>query len=830
MLFRRCLAIFVAVIGPGFSIFAQTVITAEPVGQTNVVAGQPVSFSVGVRSTVATNLIFQWKINGVNIPGATNSTLQFSNIQPTNGGEISVVVSDGLTAIESPYVPLTFNVPFLAGKAFSNRLALTPIYSGMISSANTAATGDSNNPVVVSDAPGGKGGKRIWFSWTPGASGIATFTTLGSGFETVLGAYTGTELTNLVAVPSAINDDDSAGNLNSRIMFNAVANTEYEIAVDGYWGAYGNVLLSWNEEITYNILPTFKFQPHPRTVLPIGSPVSFAASWDVGECDWFFNGQDTSLETNTIAIIDIAPTNVGKYMIEVTADDGLDTTIARPARLQLNVLDDGTTTTASFAWPRFLDAVNNAFMPAPSVAGPQAQGGGDTRGYSVSQTFSTVGDSSEPGEPPVCAQIPAHPAWYVYVAPTNGTMLINTTGSAFNTVLGVFVGPGTSFSTLTNVGCGYTTNFAQEGQPQVLLSSVPAGQTNYIVVDGYKQAKGAVQLNLYLGNPVTVNLLPENTGVVLGATATFTVGAIGSTPVSYLWQFNGKTLPNATNSTLTITNALLTQTGTYTVMVSNPLATTNVSATLSVLTPPTVTNTLPNPLVPAGSNVTITCPAKGLDLGFQWLFDDGQISAATNVSLTLTNVQPTNAGSYVCIVSNIAGALTSSVAVLTVETAPVILVQPLSHTVPAGGNTAVSVVASGTPVPGYQWIFNGGALASNTSSLAINNFQSTAQGTYAVIVSNVLGSVTSSNAVLTLDSPLRLTTPSLAGGAFDLQLIGPAGRQLHLPNFDRSAQLDFPARPTTRPTATSISATLTRPHSPAAFIARLEISIRLFQD
>ncbi len=64
-------------------------------------------------------------------------------------------------------------------------------------------------------------------------------------------------------------------------------------------------------------------------------------------------------------------------------------------------------------------------------------------------------------------------------------MVVNTSGSSFNTMLGVFVGPGNSFATLTNVGAGYTTNRALDGQPQVVVSAVPQGQTNFIVIDGY---------------------------------------------------------------------------------------------------------------------------------------------------------------------------------------------------------------------------------------------------------------------------------------------------------------------------------------------------------
>ena len=774
-LFRRTIAGFLALLGLNLSTHAQTVITQPPVGQTDIPIGQAVSFSVGVYSTVATNFQFQWKINGVNIPDATNATLSIPDAQPANGGEISVVVSDGQIAIESPYVPLTFNVPVIAGNGFANRLALTPLTNGIVRSDNTVATSAASEPVVVSDVPGGKGGKRIWFSWTPTASGIATFSTLGSGFETLLGAYTGTAATNLTAVPSVVNDDDSAGNLTSRIMFNAVSNTEYEIAVDGYWGASGNVLLSWNQEITENVLPTFSAMPPAQTVVSNGAATSFVAHWDVGECDWFFNGLDTSLENNTLRIAQTGLTNVGKYVIKVSADSDLDTTVSRPARLEINVLEDGTTTAKSFAWPKFLDAASSPFVHPPIQAGVEPQEGGDTRGYSVSQVFSTAGDSSEPSEPSVCGQIPAHPCWYVYVTPTNGSMLINTTGSAFNTVLGVFIGPGTSFSTLTNLACGYTTNYTLEGQPQVFIPTVPANQTNFIVVDGYNRANGSVQLNINVGNPITINSTPQNQAVLAGSNATLSIDASGSTPISYLWQFNGKSLPNATNSTLTVSNVLSAQTGTYTVMVSNLVSTTNASATLSLLTAPTITGQPSNEVVNAGAAATFTCQAGGLALGFQWLFDNAKIAAATNASLVLTNVQSSSAGSYLCVVSNLAGSVTSSVAVLTVDTLPVIAVQPLGHTVPLASTTSVSVVAAGTPGPGYQWLFNGTKTGSNASSLTVANFQSANQGSYAVIVSNSVGSVTSASAVLLLDSPLRLALPSLNGGSFQLQLIGSAG-------------------------------------------------------
>ncbi len=774
-LFRRLAGVFLSLAFVSLSAYSQTIISQPPASQTNVSAGQTVAFSVGAFSSVTTNLQYQWKINGVNIPGATNATLNIPNAQPTNGGEFSVVVTDGQSATESSYAPLTFNVPFLSGNVFANRLALTPLTNGVIQSQNAAGSNSTSQPVVVSDSPGGKGGRRIWFKWTPTQTGIATFSTLGSGFETLLGAYIGTAVTNLVSVPSVVNDDDGAGNLCSLITFNAIAGTEYEIGVDGYWGAFGNVLLSWNEQITQNFLPSFFSLPPARTVVSNGAPVSFTAHWDTGACDWFFNGTDTSVEVNTISIAQAALSNVGRYVIQVTADNGINYTVGRPARLQVNVLQDGTTASGSFAWTKFLDAANSPFAP-PVFTGPVPQDGGDTRGYSVTQTFSTVGTSSEPGEPSVCGNIPAHPMWYVYVAPTNGSMLINTAGSAFNTVLGVFVGPGNSFSTLTNIGCGFTTNSLKEGQPQVFLPSVAANQTNFIVVDGYKGAKGTVQLNIGLGNPVTVTTPPQNQAVTLGSSASMSVTCGGSVPVSYAWQLNGVPIPAATNNILALNNILAAQLGTYTVVISNLVSVTNVSATLSLLAPPQIVTPPASQTVNAGTNVTFNCQASGTGLGFQWLFGGAAAGGATNASFVLTNVQGGNSGNYACVVSNAAGAVTSAVAALTVQFPPAITVQPVGGTVPQGGNTSLSVTAASSPAPGYQWIFNGTRLIPNTSTLAISDFQTIFQGSYVVVVSNSLGSVTSATAVLALDSPLRLGVPTMNGGALQLQLIGPAGK------------------------------------------------------
>ena len=72
-----------------------------------------------------------------------------------------------------------------------------------------------------------------------------------------------------------------------------------------------------------------------------------------------------------------------------------------------------------------------------------------------------------------------------------------------------------------------------------------------------------------------------------------------------------------------------------------------------------------------GANVLLTVTATGFGtLSYQWQFNGAGVAGATGTSLTLSSVQPTNAGSYTVVVTNTLGSGTSAVAVLTVLGTP----------------------------------------------------------------------------------------------------------------------------------------------------------------
>jgi hypothetical protein len=157
---------------------------------------------------------------------------------------------------------------------------------------------------------------------------------------------------------------------------------------------------------------------------------------------------------------------------------------------------------------------------------------------------------------------------------------------------------------------------------------------------------------------------------------------------------------------------------------------------------------------------------NGLGLSFQWQWNGTNIPGATNATLYFAAVQATNAGTYRVIASNGAGLVTSSNAVLTVNVAPFISLEPQSQSNGVGNSVTFTAAASGDQPLSYQWQFGSINIAHATNaSLTLSNIQSTNAGTYRLVVTNLYGSVTSSNAVLTVPTSTLMVVNSSATGS-----------------------------------------------------------------
>src|SRR5438132_2038713 len=107
---------------------------------------------------------------------------------------------------------------------------------------------------------------------------------------------------------------------------------------------------------------------------------------------------------------------------------------------------------------------------------------------------------------------------------------------------------------------------------------------------------------------------------------------------------------------------------------SNEIAAIYAAGAAGKCKPVNITSQPQSQTVSVGSNVTFSVSDSGSPpLSYQWrrdgadLTDGGNISGAMLATLSLTNVQSSDAGSYQVVITNTIGAVTSAVATLTVN-------------------------------------------------------------------------------------------------------------------------------------------------------------------
>src|SRR5262249_24978886 len=139
-----------------------------------------------------------------------------------------------------------------------------------------------------------EGGHSVWYKWRSSSGGELTLTTQGSTFDTLLAAYSGTALANLLPVTS--NDDAFQASKYSQVAFTVSSNQLYYIAVDGFGGESGTMNLQYFFEpvaqgkffsVTINSSPGGIVSPPPG-IYPANARVTLTAQPDANYefADW----------------------------------------------------------------------------------------------------------------------------------------------------------------------------------------------------------------------------------------------------------------------------------------------------------------------------------------------------------------------------------------------------------------------------------------------------------------------------------------------------------------------------------------------------------------
>jgi len=131
--------------------------------------------------------------------------------------------------------------------------------------------------------------------------------------------------------------------------------------------------------------------------------------------------------------------------------------------------------------------------------------------------------------------------------------------------------------------------------PSALADLIMDGQVDEVAV--YKRLLSGTEALAHFQFPkrppfFTGDFSPQT--VTVGKTVSFSTGVQGTVPITNQWYFNGSLIINATNTTLTLSNVQVTNSGTYTLWATNAGGSVSQNASLTVIPPVSYANVTNN--------------------------------------------------------------------------------------------------------------------------------------------------------------------------------------------------------------------------------------------
>jgi subtilisin family serine protease len=440
---------------------------------------------------------------------------------------------------------------------------------------NFGATKEPGEPAHA----GNRGGKSLWWEWTPSKPGLYRIHTRGSilryadgsrNLDTLLAVYTGTNVAALV--PAASNNDISPADPASQLVFQATAGSAYQIAVDGY-NSREDAIHAAAGWVELHIEP-FEGPDNDdfaEATEVAGPEVSFRASLlgasrESGEplhagkakrsLWWRWTAPDSGeyFAANAGAIYLGQPTR--KPGVAVYTGAAVDT---------LTPVASGNNTewkSAGIARARFTAVAGRTYhiaiddsdeenrhavnlMIAKAPANDNFADAAELIGRSAVATSHNLGATEEPGEPQI--EFWKDPAaqntsvWWKWTAGASGTVHVDTLGSGIFSIMGVYTGAG--LGALSQVAVHDSTGRAPDyqiaipdkmraGSAQLDFNAV-AGTTYYIMVCGSYYDRGSQgKVVLSVEGPA---------GTPLAAPDRLSAAATGADAVTLAWRDNSDT-------------------------------------------------------------------------------------------------------------------------------------------------------------------------------------------------------------------------------------------------------------------------------------------------
>ncbi|MEY4089244.1 MAG: hypothetical protein RJB55_1515 [Verrucomicrobiota bacterium] len=353
--------------------------------------------------------------------------------------------------------------------------------------------------------------------------------------------------------------------------------------------------------------------------------------------------------------------------------------------------------------------------------------------------------------------------WRVGTRRTEADVVFNTryTWESYRGPLKSTGGTGAEFSRVALHEFGHVLGLGHPDEAGQFVSAVMnsrSGDVDALTADDrdgaaflYASNEGAVAPR------ITLALVDQSP--VEGDAVDFAVGVSGTAPFTYQWRRNGL-VQGVSTAAWTLSNVAVVSSGVWSVTVTNSRGSVTSSMNLNVTARPVAPAITRQPAsvdARPGQSVSFSVTATGSTPRlYEWRRNGVSLGPATySDTLTLTEVQAGDAGTYSVEVSNTGGRAASAEALLTVtaRSVPVFSASPRSQSVSPGSTVVFQAAAAGDPAPNFQWRREGIPIPGATAPLLVLRGVGTAEaGSYSCVAANAVGSVTSAAATLTLSA------------------------------------------------------------------------------
>jgi hypothetical protein len=703
-----------------FTVKAALSVTISPTSVTMDV-GQSKTFTASASGGTPP-YTYQWYQNGTTISGATNSSYTFT---PSSRGHYNL------------YVNVTDNAN---AKAQSNTATATVNTALSVTISPSSVTLNvSQSQTFTSSVSGGT--SPFTYQWYLDGSAVSGATGTSYTYSsTSFGSYT-----------VYLNVTDSAS----------------------------TPVTAQSNSASVKVTSAFSVTISPTSVtLDVGQSQTFSSTVSGGTSpyryQWYMNGSVISGATSSsytftpasrghysfyLNVTDNAGLWVKSNVAYITVNNAFSVTIS-PSSVTIDVSQSQTFTssisggTSSYSYQWYLDgsavsgATSSSWTYSPSSSGLHA-------------VYVKVIDNAST---PVTAQsntasVTVNSAPSITISPISATMDVGQSQQFVSSVSG-----GTTPYTYQ----WYLNGTAINGATSSSYNFTPSSRGHYnLYCNATDSAKARAQSNTAtatVNSALSVSISPTSVTLDVGQSKLFNSTVSGGTsPYAYKWYLNGSVISGATSGSYTFTpsshghyNFFLNVTDSVSMKAQSNTVTATVNSALSVtISPSSVT-------LDVGQSQTFTSSVSGgtSPFTYQWYLDGSAVSGATGTSYTYS---PSSFGSYTVYLNVTDSASTpvtaqSNTASVTVNSAPSIIISPISATMDVGQSQQfVSSVSGGTTPYTYQWYLNGVAVSGATSAAWTFTPSSAGSYTIRVQVTDAVSGTASASVTVTVNSALTVS-------------------------------------------------------------------------